>query len=395
MPRTSHNFMSTTGVLVATLFLVESVTAGSGAPSMLFFKRGATAEGASRLSFLENDKFKEPPLLQNGHNEFISDVRRRLSFELDESRIAYWLTGLSNATVETDDVFEMDVEVDAENGAQYERSCITAKNDIASDSIPRPSRTSVYADRPWSGKEIVLDEMQIESVMCRVPIETGGTANAECEVDDHEEPVLERKVVTASGSRAIVGGRASRDTRFRRNPRPTSGVRPTSSELLDDSPQKDVHFGSMATVAPRSPSNKKGHNRPHAPRITSSPLADAHLEGSHAYDTTDESAVVFDKDSVVLMKIYGIMESVSDTLDERLSDSGIAEKLRELPALWEHYSNQAHAYLKSPSSQSLGQRGSLTIRTPWTAARLLLADWIDRYPAAIMLLGLLLIMCLL
>ncbi|KAK9331615.1 hypothetical protein V1520DRAFT_63981 [Lipomyces starkeyi] len=395
MPRTSHNFISTTGVLVATLVLVESVAAGSGAPSLLFFKRGATADGASRLAFLENDKSKEPSFSQKSHKELMSEARRRLSFEMDESRIAHWLTGLSNATVETDDVFEVEVEIDGDNGAHYERKCNTAKNDIASDSIPRPSRTSVYADRPWSGKENVLDEMHIESVMYRVPVETGGTANTEFEVDDHEEPILERKVVTASGSRVIVGGRASRDTRFRRGPRPTGGVRPNSSELRDDSSQKDVHFGSMATVAPRSSSNKKGNNRPRAPRITSSPSADAHLKGSHAYDTIDESAVVFDKDSVVLMKIYGIIESVSDTLDERLSDSGIAEKLRELPALWEHYSNQAHAYLKSPISQSLGQEGPVTILSPWTAARLLLANWIDRYPAAIMLLGLLLIMCLL
>ncbi|KAK9356516.1 hypothetical protein V1523DRAFT_372913 [Lipomyces doorenjongii] len=395
MPRTSHNFISTTGVLVATLVLVESAAAGSGASSLLFFKRGTSAEGASRLSFLDNDKSREQSFSQKGHRESMSDVRRRLSFELDENRIAYWLTGFSNATVETDDVFELEVEVDAENGAPYERSYITAKNDIASDSIPRPSRTSVCADRPRSGKDNVLDGMHIESVMYRVPVETRGVANAEFEVDDHEEPVLERKVVTASGSRVIVGGRASRDTRFRRGPRPTGGVSPNSSELQDDSPQKDVHFGSMATVAPRSPSNKKGNNRPRAPRITSSPSADAHLKGSHAYDTIDESAVVFDKDSVVLMKIYGIIESVSDTLDERLSDSGIAEKLRELPALWEHYSSQAHAYLKSPISQSPGQERSVTILTPWTAARLLLANWIDRYPAAIMLLGLLLVMCLL
>ncbi|KAK9384747.1 hypothetical protein V1515DRAFT_319684 [Lipomyces mesembrius] len=395
MPRTSHNFISTTGVLVATLVLVESVAAGSGAPSLLFFKRGTSAEGASRLSFLENDKSREPSLSQKRHRESISDVRRRLSFEMDENRIAYWLTGLSNATVETHDVFEMEVEVDADNVAPYERSYISGENDIASDSIPRPSRTSVYADGPWSGKDNVLDGMHIESVMYRVPVETSGAANTGFEVDDHEEPVLERKVVTASGSRVIVGGRASRDTRFRRGPRPTGGVGPNSSELQDDSSQKDDHFGSMATVAPRSPSNKKGHNRPRAPRITSSPSADAHLKSSHAYDTIDESAVVFDKDSVVLMKIYGIIESVSDTLDERLSESGFAEKLRELPALWEHYSNQAHAYLKSPISQSLGLEGSVTMLTPWTAARLLLANWIGRYPAAIMLLGLLLIMCLL
>ncbi|KAK9368463.1 hypothetical protein V1509DRAFT_68070 [Lipomyces kononenkoae] len=385
MPRKTHNFISTAGVLFATLVLAESVAAGSGTPSFLFFKHGTSADGV--LSVEDNDK--SVPEIQQGALGG-ADARRWPWFENDENRIANRLGGISNTSIETNDQFGVAVNL---YGAIYEQSYIIANKGIAPDSL-RPTRTSVYADRPWSGKENVVDGMHTESVMYRVPIETRGTAYAESEVGDYEEPVLGRKVVTASGNRVIIGGRASRDTRYRKGPRPTRDVR---QRVVDEiTAQKGDHFGSMATVAPRSPSNKKDQtNRPRWPRITSSPSADAHLKDAQTFDETDESAVIFDKDSVVLMKVYGIIESVGDALDDRLSQFGIADKLRGLPTLWEQYSNQIDAYMKKPISQLLGPHGSVTMLTPWTAARLLLTHWLDRYPAAIMLLGILLIMCLL
>ncbi|KAK9240554.1 hypothetical protein V1525DRAFT_208996 [Lipomyces kononenkoae] len=395
MPRTRYHFISIAGILFATLALAESVAGGSGAPNpFLFFKHGTAADGPP---FLEKDKYvaqtftRESSSLQHGLKQALSDAQRLLSLEIDGSGITNRLAGISNTSVETNDLFEVVVDVDGAMDACYEQSYISANKDIAFDSI-RPTRTSVYSDRPWSRKENVLGGMHTESVMYRVPIETRGTADTESEGDDYEEPVLGRKVVTASGNRVIIGGRASRDTRYRKGPRPTGEVRQSVNEI---STHKGDHLGSMATVEPRSPYNRKDNNRPRWPRITSSPSADAHLSDAHAYDEIDESAVIFDKDSVVLMKLYGIIESLSDAFDDRLAQFGIAEKLRELPALWEQYSKQLDAYLKTPTSQSLGSQGSVTMLTPLTAARLLLAHWVDRYPATIMLLGLFFIMCLL
>ncbi|KAJ8101438.1 hypothetical protein POJ06DRAFT_96926 [Lipomyces tetrasporus] len=390
--RPSHNY-STTGVLFATLVLADSVVAGSGASSFLIFKRHASPEDASRLSFLKpatDSSSQEPPFSQQSHKEFLSSAGRLLPIEINENAPAYRSARLRNATVETDDMSQVDVRVYVDN-ERCERSWTIAGYDIACDSIPRPTRTSEYADRPRSGLE-ELGGLDVESVMYRVPVETRAPANSEYKEDGHREPALERKVITASGNRVIVGGRASRDTRFRRGPRPTSA---SEFHAHENSLVQYDNLGSMATVAPQSLSNKHDHSRPRAPRITSSPLANSHLDILHTYDGIDETAIIFDKDSVVLMKVYNIIESVSDTLDDRISESGLAEKLRELPALWEHYSKQAHAYLKSPISQSLSPVRSVTMLAPWTSARLLLVEWIDRHPAAIMLLGLLLIMCLL
>ncbi|KAK9466366.1 hypothetical protein V1512DRAFT_263463 [Lipomyces arxii] len=362
--RTTALYYSSTGVLlIATAVWLDSVSAGSGAPSLLFFRSRSSENSANAKSIaeLEQEALVQklaPRLMPSGLWKLIDGNQINSTFQ----------KGLNEQ-----ENIDRNVAVDGHIEAN-------------------PSSTASELER------LNTDDQRAEGVFHSAPVETAVIKLSETEPGVIENvPKMARKVLVTTGSlnaRVIVGGRAGRDLMPRAVPRPTAAIEIDSVKNSQASPLGIDNVGSVPTEAPTPVSNQVENKYRSALRITKSPPA-VHEYEYYSYDDLDESAVVFDKGSVMMRKLFDLMDSISNALDDKLDTlSPVADFARRLPAQWKII--HARAFDLIEESKKFTIATSTASMQEYSCLRLAIAKkFVQSHQAIVMLFSLLVIMCLL
>ncbi|KAK7205083.1 hypothetical protein BZA70DRAFT_172649 [Myxozyma melibiosi] len=261
-------------------------------------------------------------------------------------------------------------------------ACSIANNGCAPKNV-LPSRTSLYdSDRP----KLDRTDKDGKLVMYHVPVETA-VDSYHMEDGNESQLQIERKLVptgSSTNAHAVIGGRASRDMRMRKGPHPTVVTAQVSSSDL----QTDANMLTTQETA-----TAKGHDaQQRLPRITHSPRAD--IDAGTVYYEYDDSTVIIDRDSIILVRLYSYLDLLASTVDavrtefEHSAVSGLASKAHvrifdDLQAT----KSTLQSWKKSVQSRDYDFALEDVVSS--------ISSTVSRYPICTMLLALFFVMCFL